>query len=136
MNTPLLRAAEVYEKEVCKNSFDLDVALYLKFGYVIATPQVFLMGRPVEKGASYQQLMDLTHQFESPDCWWIFLAAGNLKEFFRYEPFPLPYFGWERSNKPRYWKRKDLIRWLNQICIKEEEEVLIHQQPRQSPQGT
>ena len=114
VNKPLALAAQVYENEHCVNSFDLDVATYCKFGYVICTPQVFLMGRPVVKGADYHLLMDCSYRFERPDCWWIFLAAGDMTEFFRHEPFQLPYFGWERKNKPRWWKRKDLIRWLKQ----------------------
>lgn len=107
-----MEAAKVYENETCANSLNFDVAQSCKFAYLFSTPTIFLMGRPVEKGAEYNLITDISHEFSNPDCWWIHLAAGDLSEFLKYEPFLLPWFGWERNNKPRYWRRKEIIRWL------------------------
>ncbi|HYF36780.1 MAG TPA: hypothetical protein VD994_15905 [Prosthecobacter sp.] len=108
--TPFHAAQQVYQRELCARDFWTDLHLHLTHGYVFSTPTAFLMGRPVERMAPHHQITNPAHHFQSPDAWLVYLAAGDgIREFFRYEPFPLPYFGWERNNKLRFYERNKLL---------------------------
>ena len=99
----------VYQQEPCARTFAEDLSLHFYCGWIISTPAVFLMGRPVRRDAPYEQLTDPAVTFEQPDCWWIYLAAGKgVGEFWRHEPYPLPWIGWERRNTPRFYERERL----------------------------
>lgn len=72
------------------------------------------MGRPVKKDADYDKLTDPGHIFRDPDCWWVYLASGDWRlAFRRFEPYELPWFGWERNNNPRYWTRERLLKHVS-----------------------
>ena len=107
-----LDAKKVYDLEPCARSFEVDLALHLEFGYVFSTPDAFIMGRPVDKHASYDQIIRPEIEFPSPNAWLIWLAAGAaaIRVFLDREPFPLPYMGWERDNKLRWYDRQQIIR--------------------------
>lgn len=68
------------------------------------------MGRPVCKDAPTHLIVDPSVRFpcdtwgSDPDCWLIYLAAGPLADFFRHEPYSLPFVGWEVRNKFRYYQ--------------------------------
>ena len=110
MTTPYERAILVYQQEKCARPFEVDLALHLAHGYVIAMPDVFVMGRPVRRDAPVDEIHDPAKTFDLPDCWWVWLAAGNLARILDLEPFPLPYYGFERDNEPRFYRREQLIR--------------------------
>lgn len=99
--TPFERAQLVYKHEPCLRSFPEDLSLHLHFGWVISTPTVFLMGRPVRHDAHYSQIIDPSHTFDDPDCWFVYLCAGRLRDVFRFLPWPLPFVCWERNNNLR-----------------------------------
>lgn len=108
--TPFHLAQQVYQREMCKRDFFTDLHGHLIGGYVFVTPTMFVMGRPVAKDAPYEQVTDPSYRFEAPDAWLVYLASGNgLKEFFRHEPFILPFIGWERDNRLRFYRRERLM---------------------------
>lgn len=93
-----------------------DLTLHLRHGYVVSIPGMFLMGRPVCKDAPYEQLTDITHRFESPDCWFVWLAAGpHPSVIVQCMPFHLPYVMWERNNRPRVYSTHRLIHALTTL---------------------
>lgn len=105
MNTitlPIEEARAVYSREKCARTFDEDLALHMRNGYVFVTPDVFIMGRPVLKDAPYSLITNPEIVFEKPDCWLVYLGAGKLDLFFKYMPYFLPWMAWERKNKLRY----------------------------------
>jgi hypothetical protein len=109
---PVLEAARVYEREYCKRSFEEDLYLYLGFGYVFCTPVAFIMGRPVHSKAPYGKIVDPRVRFHNPDAWWIALASSDaISIFFQFEPYPLPLFGWEKCNKPRFHPREKVLKY-------------------------
>ena len=111
--TPIEKAAEVYLREPCARTFQEDLKLHLLYGYVISTPRLFIMGRPVVKGAPASEIVDPSFTFPEAlcNCWHIYLAAGNgIQEFFRVEPFELPWLSWERKNILRYHRRDAILR--------------------------
>lgn len=108
--SPFHRAQIVYAQESCKRDFWTDLHLHLTQGYVFATPEGFVMGRPVERHAEPELIVHPSVEFENPDAWLIYLAAGNgLTQFLKYEPYPLPWYGWERQNKLRWYPRERII---------------------------
>jgi hypothetical protein len=102
----------VYATEYCPRTFDTDLALHLKHGIVISTESVFLMGRPVERNAEHRLIVNPAIRFYNPDCWLVYLAAGHIGRFFKYEPYRLPWFCWERSNRLKFYKRANVARLL------------------------
>lgn len=127
--SPIERMAAVYLNEPCRNTFQDDLAAHLIGGYVFSTPDLFMMGRAVNSNADYEEITDPNCSFEREDCnaWWVHAAAlrgsyDHLREavfqnvltiFFRFEPHPLPLVGFERDNRPRFYKREILIRHAN-----------------------
>lgn len=110
--SPIDKARQVYSQEPCARTFDEDLRLHLKFGYVFSTPEFFIMGRPVDSTAEYHLVTDPSLQFPEPDAWLVYLAAGDLSMFWTIKPFDLPYIGWERDNALRFYPSER----LEKIC--------------------
>ena len=110
--TPYEQAVLVYACEPCARSFEDDLRLHMMYGYVVSTPDVFLMGRPVEKNADETLIKDPAYKFYNPDTWLVYLAAGDMAKFFDYEPYPLPWMAWERQNVLRFHRREHVYRLL------------------------
>jgi hypothetical protein len=102
----------VYATEKCARTFQEDLTLHLLHGYVFSTPEVFIMGRPVRRNAEHRLITDPTVEFFDPDCWLVHLAAGDIRQFFRYEPYSLPWLCWQRANKLRFYNRRNVAKML------------------------
>lgn len=98
-NSPVEQAAAVYRREPCARTFREDLEFYLINGWVVSTPTVFAMARPVASGASYQQITG-HHVFPmtEADAWLIYLLAGSMADAWHYLPFDLPKVMLERGN--------------------------------------
>ena len=99
------KAAAVYQKETCQRTFSEDLEWHFINGYVFSTPDCFIMGRPVDRKAHRKLIVTPWHVFKTYDTWFIYLASGYLSEFFKFEPFELPYVCWERENQLVFYKR-------------------------------
>ena len=117
--TPVWMAAAVYEAEPCARSFREDLEAHLQNGYVISTPTAFVMGRPVDSGADPAQIVDPWHEFDPEECdaWLVYLAAGNIADVLRQEPFPLTFFMWERKNVLRRFHAKTVKRLCSHFAL-------------------
>lgn len=111
--TPIDEARAVYLREPCRRTFEVDLELHLQNGYVFSTPKLFLMGRPVLRIANPEDIVNPAFIFEHYDAWLIYLAAGDFREFFRFEPFPLKWYGWERENMLRFFLSSTVKRCAN-----------------------
>lgn len=109
--SPYERARKVYEQEDCRRSFSEDLELHLRYGYVYSTPNSFIMGRAVDRYADSECIVDPSVVFDHPNAWLVYLAAGDMSEFFLRQPFFLPWVGWERENKLRFYKTVHLWRF-------------------------
>jgi hypothetical protein len=86
-------------------SFPEDLYLHLIYGYAIVTPTSILLGRPIYHLAPYAHIIDPSHVFTNPDCWFVWLAVGATPmEFISATPYPLPYVAWERHNHFRFYE--------------------------------
>ncbi len=98
---PFARAARVYEREACARPLVADLEAHLLYGYVISTPEVFLMGRRVRSGWPDETLRDPYATAPDGDCWHVWLCGGSMREALRRMPFRLPWLSYERSNRIR-----------------------------------
>ena len=109
------RARQVYAKELCARTLDHDILLHVMHGYAICRPDLLLLGRPVNREAGREAIVDPSVEHESPDCWHIYLAVGDIREFFKFEPFSLGYYSWERNNELYVFKSEQVRR----ICLRQ-----------------
>lgn len=91
--------------------FDSELAAHLAHGFVISTPDAFLMGRPVSSDAPHGLLADPFHRFPAADCdaWMVWLAAGDLRAIWRMVPYRLPWIAWARREGPLKWFSFDSV---------------------------
>jgi len=78
--------------------YDL-VDLHFMFGYVQATPDYFIMGRPVNKEAPHQDLVDIriTYNEHKQNSWFIYFLSGDMNKALDNIPFYLPYCTFEHK---------------------------------------
>ena len=114
MLTPYERARQVYETERCARTFEEDLVLHFLNGVVYSTPTAFLMGRGVDRNDTYMRITNPAIAYDRPNAWLIYLAAGNVAEFLKFEPYPLEWYMWERDNSLRCYPR----RRVRQLCEK------------------
>lgn len=103
--TPYQQARAVYDREPCARSFEEDLVAHLLNGYVISTPEVFLMFRDVLRDADPEVITDPFMTFpvsDFSDCWHVYLAAGDMTQFHRFFPYPLEWVSFERKNRLRF----------------------------------
>lgn len=105
----IARAARVFIEEPSAVDFQDVLASHLLYGYVYSTPESFIMARPVNINALHEEILDPNADFDSPNAWFIYAAAGTLESFLAIEPYPLPFFGWEKRNRIRFWQRERVI---------------------------
>jgi hypothetical protein len=110
--TPYVRARAVYETELCARSFDEDLEWHLLNGYVLSTPDVFVMARAVNSKCVGSQIVLPRVQFNHPDCWHIYLLAGDWMKAFQYIPIEYPLISWERKNKLRFYSYNRMHRYV------------------------
>ena len=96
--TPSEQAAAVYSREYCPRTFWEDVRLHMANGLVIATPDLFLLARPVVHDSGYEAITNPAIVHANPDCWHLYLYSGHLADAFKCAPYPLKYVSFERTN--------------------------------------
>lgn len=102
--TPFEQARMVYTKEPCARSFDEDLFLHLENGWVVGTPDFFVMARPVFSWAPAGEVVNPAVKFYGRcDCWHIYLCAGDMAKALAFLPYKLPFVSVERKNKLRVW---------------------------------
>jgi hypothetical protein len=79
--------------------FEEALTAHLLLGLVVSTPSAFLMARPVNLGADDMLFDDVWTTFTNPDCWHVYLAAGNCRALIEATPYPLPYVSFLRKNR-------------------------------------
>lgn len=104
--TPYEQAREVYAKEPCARTFEVDLRHHLLAGFVFSTPEFFIMGRPVIKGSNRDWIVNPEYRFarKDCDCWHVYLMAGNPSAAWSIMPWPLPWFSFERRNDLRFYE--------------------------------
>lgn len=96
--TPYEQAAQVYEQEESARPFWEDLQAHLLYGWVMSTPELFLMARQVKRDWPDELLKNPWAIDDDGDCWHVWLAAGDLSKVKEFIPYPLPYLSYERVN--------------------------------------
>lgn len=96
--SPIELAAETYREG--ERPFTVDLGLHLKHGYVWSSPECFIMARPIDS-ADAAHILDIEHEAEQPDCWFVWLGAGKrpFRRFLELMPFELPRVGWHNKKR-------------------------------------
>ena len=89
--TPVERA-----KSIRPDTFREELEAHLLHGFVLSTPTAFVMGRPIRADSPHELQADPWHVFKEPDCWLVWLAAGDLASIWHLVPYPLPWLAWAR----------------------------------------
>jgi len=105
MMTPFEEALAVYSREPCARTFSEDLEAHLRHGYVINTPECFIMGRKVYRYAQTHHILNPWHNLweSTPNCWHLYLFAGDVRKAFASADVQLPYVSFERRNKIRFY---------------------------------
>jgi hypothetical protein len=110
--TAILQAYALYEGR--DRTFHEDLAAFIHTGRVYITPTCVLFAKAVPSSVKQHGPWDLWEEAQC-DCWLIWLAAGDLGEFFRYAPFPLPWICWARRWGPLKWHAWERVRHLVEV---------------------
>lgn len=87
-----------------------DVQLHLANGYVIGTPWLLALARPVNHLDVVANIVDPSCHYDSFDCWHIYFAAGEVMELVRCLPYPLPWISYERRGNLNIRKTDKLLK--------------------------
>lgn len=89
-------------------------------GFVFATPAFYVIGRPVQRCAARELVLDPTHVFDFADCdaWFIFHMHGEVRQAWNILPWSLPWMGFTRHNDPTeeiFWYETARLRRLSGV---------------------
>lgn len=89
-----------------------DLAAHFQTGYVWSSPTAFIMARLVSSKWTWDALSDLTRAAsgEEADAWCVWVAVGDLREFFRVCPHEAKFACFARRGFPRLWPFEKLKR--------------------------
>jgi hypothetical protein len=108
--TPWEQAIAIYDSEPCFRTFDEDLRLHLRHGFVFSTPEFFVMGRAVWRCAHPDDVCDPATKFDVADCWHVHCMAGDMAKAWGILPYPLPFVSFQRKNELRVYRLDDLRR--------------------------
>lgn len=114
MKTPFEEAQAVYLREESNKSFLYDLTMHLEneTAYVLKTPTMFCLARPVDRYADEETILDPRFYFprERWNAWFLALYAGDVSEVLQQVPVALPWFGWQKRNRLRFWSSSGIHR--------------------------
>ena len=104
MKTPVQIARELHDRENGPRSFVNDLEAHLLNGIVFSTPTAFLMARYVRREWPQKLIVDpwWVDDGTEMNCLHVYLAAGDLKEFFTFPHIPVKYVSFERESILRF----------------------------------
>jgi len=112
--TPYQEAQAVYLREESTTTFFAELALHLEnpTGYVLKSPTMFCLARPVASGGLESEILNarIVYPRESWDAWFLAVYAGDVTEILRQVPLRLPLYGWQKRNRLRFWTAEDIDR--------------------------
>jgi hypothetical protein len=76
-----------------------------KYGFVADTAAYCLMAVPVLSAGLRFKLVTPVGR-DLADCWFILGLAGDMVSAWEAEPYPLPWFAFERGKKLHVWRRE------------------------------
>lgn len=90
------------------HTFEADLAAHVASGYVWSSPTALVMARLVRSDWSLTEWGQLDKTDETGDCWLVWLAAGDMGEFFRVCPRKTKFVCFSRRGFPRLYLFSEL----------------------------
>lgn len=106
--TPFQIARALHRSDPDNDPWEEVLSAHLIAGYVISTPDVFLLFRPVDSRANPLEYDCAWVTYSTPDQWHIYLAAGKLSQFEQWIPPIYDRISAVRKNSLRVWDRADM----------------------------
>lgn len=80
------------------NDFRDELSAHLVNGYVLSSPDCFVMGRPIDLRSPREVVLNPWFAFppENVNAWLVWAAAGTVREILAFLPYELPYLVWQR----------------------------------------
>lgn len=114
--SPAFQARVVYESLGSDWPFTSVIEMHLLGGYVVSTPEYFILARPVDSTADEARILNPLISFSKPDAWFIFAYAGDISRAWDYFPVFYPKVGWQRANRPiRFYPMENIIRKVKNV---------------------
>lgn len=109
--SPAYRAAVDYGRAPGDFTFHEALEAHLVNGYVVSSPDVFILARPVDRTAPSELLTNPAYTFQDPDAWFIYLMAGDVFSCWHYYPIHYNWVGWQRrGNEIRFYPMEQIKR--------------------------
>jgi hypothetical protein len=96
IRNPFTRAALCHEALGSAWRFAQIVEAHAQSGHVVITPEICLLFRGVRREWSGAELCDPLLYSPEPDCWHVWLLAGDFRQSLRWMPYPLPWVSFHR----------------------------------------
>lgn len=114
--TTFEKACAIYQSEPCARTLREDLEAHLLHGMVYSTPKAFIMARYVSRRMSDADIVNpwISEPTGLADCIHIYLAAGDLTQFFTFPHDPVKWISFERENQLRFYPYATLL----QRCTK------------------
>ena len=105
-------ARAIYDREPCRRTFNEDLELHLMNGVVFSTPDFFLMGRAVPRGACHSDIINPAVVFAPAlcDCWHVHVLAGDGQRAWSILPYAMQWMSFERNNRLKFYPMADMQR--------------------------
>jgi hypothetical protein len=100
VNSLRLAVYRLYDKYPQPRAFEEDEDLYRVSGYVIETPEVYIMGKAVKHDAPIECILHPGVCFAPSVCdaWFLHAMAGDIRAMYSAMPYFLPLVGWARRD--------------------------------------
>ena len=92
------------------HTFLADLAAHFEHGYVWSSPTAFIMARLVSSTWGPERWGNLAETDPGGDAWCVWVAVGDLREFFRVCPHETKFACFARRGFPRLWPFEKLKR--------------------------
>jgi hypothetical protein len=107
--TPIQKAKLMYEA-LPRRSFWQDVNTLTHDGYVVSTPELFLMAFAVKSEDFDNDPIQLMHRDPNGDTWFVWCLVGSLQQALRMIPHPKKYIGFARRGVLRLHEFEETTR--------------------------
>ena len=99
--TPYETAARWHQAHDLETPFREILEAHLFYGHVISGPRAFVLGRQVRHDWPPALMLDPRCVAPSGNCWHVWLWAGEVKDWKKVVPWPLPWIAFHRGERLR-----------------------------------
>lgn len=99
MNSPIARAVAKHEAFQSDWTFGQIIAAHAPLGVVIIRPDIVLLARPICRDWPEADIGNPMCVADDPDCWHVWMVAGDWRRCVELAPYPLPWVSMHRRER-------------------------------------